>query len=120
MTTLLVNLIGIALIGLIIWWFWFSTPKTRKVADAGLVEIIVEDGVYTPAKIEVPKGRPITLRFIRKDPSPCAEKVLFTDFDISADLEIGEPQEITITPDKSDEYEFTCQMGMYRGRLIVN
>ena len=119
MTTLLVNLIGIALIGLIIWWFWFSTPKTRKAADTGLVDIIVEDGIYTPASIETTPGKSVILRFIRRDPGPCAEKVIFSDFGISVDLSVGKPQEITIVPDKRGEYEFTCQMGMYRGLLIV-
>jgi len=27
MTNLIVNLAGLALIGLIIWWFWLSKPK---------------------------------------------------------------------------------------------
>jgi plastocyanin domain-containing protein len=30
MATLLVNLIGLALIGLIVWWFWLSKPKGRS------------------------------------------------------------------------------------------
>ena len=64
-------------------------------------------------------GKPVTLRFLRKDPSPCAEKVIFSDLDISSDLSIGKPQEITLTPTKPGEFEFTCQMGMNRGVLSV-
>jgi len=77
------------------------------------------DGVYTPARIEVPAGQPVTLRFTRQDPSPCAEKVIFGDLGLSRDLPVGRPQELTFTPVKPGEFEFTCAMGMYRGRLVV-
>jgi len=59
------------------------------------------------------------LRFFRKDESPCAEKVIFDSMDVSADLPVGKPYELTITPEQPGEYEFTCQMAMYRGKLIV-
>jgi plastocyanin domain-containing protein len=114
-----VNLSGIALIGLIVWWFWLSKPKARKAAGTAPIEILVDGGVYTPARIEVARGQPVKLRFLRKDPSPCAEKVLFDDLGISADLPIGRPVELTITPKESGEYAFTCQMQMYRGALVV-
>jgi len=74
---------------------------------------------FTPARIEVKAGMPVTLRFLRKDPSPCAEKVLFDDLGVAVDLSIGKPTDVTITPDKPGEYEFTCQMRMYRGVLVV-
>jgi plastocyanin domain-containing protein len=119
MSAWLVNLAGVALIALIVWWFWLSKPKLQKAAGSEPIEIIVDDGVYTPARIEVPLGKPVTLRFVRKDASPCAEKVLFDDFNISSDLPVGRPYDISFTPDKPGEHEFTCQMRMYRGSLVV-
>jgi plastocyanin domain-containing protein len=113
-----VNVAGLALMGLIIWWFWLSRPKTRRMAN-GVIDIIVDAGVYSPAHIEVAKGQTVKLRFLRKDPSPCAEKVLFDDLGIAADLPIGQPVELTMTPKESGEYAFTCQMQMYRGTLVV-
>jgi plastocyanin domain-containing protein len=115
---LLVNLAGLVLVGLIVWWFWLSKPKAQR-ATSGVVEVLVDAGVYTPARIEVAKGQTIKLRFLRRDPSPCAEKVLFDDLGIAADLPIGQPVELTITPKESGEYVFTCQMQMYRGTLLV-
>lgn len=114
-----VNVGGLVVIGLIVWWFWLSQPKARRAVGPSPIEIVVDDGVYTPARIEVSVGKPVTLRFIRKDPSPCAEKVLFDDFGITHDLPVGKPYDISLTPDKPGEYEFTCQMRMYRGNLIV-
>jgi plastocyanin domain-containing protein len=118
MADLLVNLGGVLAIGLIVWWFWLSKPKALRVAS-GIIDVIVEGGVYAPARIEVAAGQPVTLRFLRKDPSPCAEKVLFDDLGIAADLPVGQPVELTITPKASGEYAFTCQMQMYRGTLVA-
>ena len=118
MTTTLVNVAGLAIAGLIVWWFWLSKPKAQRAAS-GVIDVIVEGGVYAPARIEVAAGQPVTLRFLRKDPSPCAEKVLFDDLGIAADLPIGQPVELTITPSKAGEYAFTCQMQMYRGTLVA-
>ena len=119
MITLAFNLGGIALIGLIVWWFWLSQPRSRHASNAGPVEVVVHDGVYAPARIEVEAGKPITLRFLRRDTSPSAEKVIFDELDVSADLPVGKPQDVTLTLKKRGRYPFTCQTGMYRGTLIV-
>ena len=119
MTGLLINVLGVVLIGLIVWWFWFYRPPAQRAMGNKAIEIVVADGVYTPARIEVPVGKPVTLRFMRKDPSPCAEKVMFDDLGVSADLPIGKSQDVTLTPTQPGEYEFTCQMHMYRGKLVV-
>lgn len=110
-----VNLTGLVLAALIVWWFWLSKPKARRAEGTLPIDIVVENGVYTPARIDVAAGVPLTLRFLRKDPSPCAEKVLFDALGVSADLPIGTPVELTIQPPAPGEYEFTCQMRMYRG-----
>lgn len=96
-----------------------SKPKARRALSTDSIEVIVDGGVYTPARIEVKAGQPVTLKFIRRDPSPCAEKVLFDQLGISSDLALGKPQKITLAPMSPGEYEFTCQMGMYRGKLVV-
>jgi plastocyanin domain-containing protein len=119
MNAWVINLAGIVVMALIVWWFWLSRPRARRASGAGAIEIIVDNGVYTPARIEVPAGKPVTLRFVRKDPSPCAEKALFDDLGISADLPVGKPLDVTLTPPRPGEYEFTCQMRMYRGMLVA-
>lgn len=118
MNTIVVNIAGLLLIGLIVWWFWLSQPATRRVSS-GTIDIVVDGGVYSPARIEVAAGQPVQLRFLRKDPSPCAEKVLFDELGIAADLPVGKPVEVTVTPKAAGEYAFTCQMQMYRGTLVV-
>ncbi|MDA2918118.1 cupredoxin domain-containing protein [Desulfobacterota bacterium AH_259_B03_O07] len=119
MSTLIINLIGIILIIFIVWWFWLAKRGKAALITGNSVDVVVDGGVYEPGIINTKVGKPITLRFIRKDSSPCAEKVIFSDLDISADLPIDKPFELTFTPDKLGEFDFTCQMAMYRGKLIV-
>lgn len=122
--TIVINLIGLGLIGLVIWWFWLYKPnlyvsKFGSTTTGSIIEVLVKDGVYTPTYIQVEPNHPITLRFTRKDASPCAEIVNFTLLNISRQLPLNEPVDININIEKSGEYEFTCQMGMCRGKLIA-
>jgi plastocyanin domain-containing protein len=114
-----VNLGGLVLIALIVWWFWLSGPKAVRVDDERPIDILVEDGVYSPARIEVASGKPVSLRFLRKDASPCAEKVVFPELNLSADLPVGKTKVLTLPAIRPGEYEFTCQMRMYRGQLVA-
>lgn len=114
----MINIAGLLLILLIIGWFWLSKPKAVKQQSERL-DVIVDNGVYTPAHIQVEQGKPLTLRFIRKDASPCAEKVIFDDLHISADLPIDQPVEVSIPTHTTGSFDFTCQMQMYRGKLTV-
>ncbi|MBI5450560.1 MAG: cupredoxin domain-containing protein [Gammaproteobacteria bacterium] len=114
-----INLLGLLLLGLIIWWFWGVRPQVKAMPATQPIEVLVADGVYVPAFIGVPAGQGVTLHFLRKDPSPCAEKVIFAGLGISADLALNSHTEVTLPPLAVGEYEFTCQMQMYRGRLKV-
>ncbi len=116
---LFVNLLGVLLIAGIAWWFWMYRAPDAAVATQGIIEIVVENGVYVPARVEVPAGQPTTLRFLRKDASPCAGTVLFSDLNISEDLPVNKSRDIVVNPPTAGIYPFTCQMQMYRGELRV-
>lgn len=118
----LVVLSGLALTILIAWYFWFA-PKVRTRAAVGVsgaqeVAITVKGG-YTPDVIVVQKERPVRLIFTRQESSACSEKVLLPDFNQNALLPEGEQVALEFTPEKEGEFEFQCQMGMLRGKLIV-
>jgi plastocyanin domain-containing protein len=118
----LVILMGLTLTVLIAWYFWFA-PKGRTraaVSESGAQEVAVTvKGGYTPDVIVVQKGRPVRLTFTRQESAACSEKVLFPDFNQNALLPEGEQVTLEFTPDKPGEYGFQCQMGMLRGKLIV-
>lgn len=119
MITTIANIIGLCLIALIVWWFWLSKLNSFIKAD-DFIEIKVKDGVYQPAYIQVKANHPVTLRFIREDASPCAEVVVFDALNISEQLPLHIPKDIVLTLKDIGEYEFTCQMGMYRGKIIAS
>jgi|TARA_R110002110_G_C13470277_1_gene720509 plastocyanin domain-containing protein len=119
METIIINFVGIVLIALIIWWFLIAKPMAMIASD-NPIDIIVQNGVYSPSLIKTKVNQPIKLCFLRKDDTPCSEYVVFDDFNVSAKLPFNKKHIITITPKESGEYEFTCQMGMYRGKLVVN
>ena len=116
---MLVNLIGLALVGLIVWWFWLSRPRAAHVVSSNALRILVKDGSYQPAALAVPAGRALTLTFIRQDVTPCAEKVVFFDLGLSVDLPLNHPVTLALPALSPGRHEFTCQMGMYRGALVA-
>lgn len=116
---ILVNLIALLLIIFVLWWFFGSKTKAKRM-DANLpITILVKDGVYQPARIAVPAGKEIKLQFVRSDAAPCAEYVVFSKLNTSYRLPLNQKVEVTLPPLSESELDFTCQMGMYRGKIIV-
>lgn len=117
MSAWLVNTAGLLLIALVVIWFWLW-PNRATQAQKGLT-IKVADGSYDPNMIEATAGQPLELRFIREDPSPCAERVIFHGLGINAELPVGKAYTVRLTPQQPGTYRFTCDMQMYQGRLRV-
>lgn len=115
---MLVNLLGLALIGLIIWWFWLYKGQSQAVTD-GKVQVLVKDGSYQPARLTLQANTPATLIFKREDASPCAEQVVFPDLDLSASLPVGKTVKVQLPALAPGSYPFHCQMQMYRGEIKV-
>lgn len=118
---IIVTLGGIALSVFIAWFFWLA-PKgqTKAITTGGVQEVaVIVKGGYTPDVIVVKAGQPVRLHFTRQESASCSERVLFPDFNQNALL--PESQEVTLefTPEKPGEYGFQCQMGMFRGKLVV-
>lgn len=115
---ILINLIGLLLIALIIWWFWlYKPPQPVEVRDQVTVTVI--DGTYQPARIKIAAHQSVSIEFLLDDSSPCASTVVFPQLDISQELAIGKKRSIIIPALEQGEYIFHCPMLMYRGALIV-
>ena len=115
---IVVNILGLALIALIIWWFWLYQPAQTEAGENNLV-IVVDNGTYQPSRIKLPAGKPASLQFLRKDASPCAETVVFPDLQISETLPVNKAKRVDLPSMEKGEYAFHCQMQMYRGQLTV-
>jgi plastocyanin domain-containing protein len=119
---LLVTLGGLGAIAFIVWFFWLWRSKGVQAAltSSGYQEaLILVKGGYTPDVIVVEHGRTVCLNFRREETAACSEMVIFSDFNKSARLPTGETVSIELMPETPGAYEFACQMGMFRGRLIV-
>jgi plastocyanin domain-containing protein len=119
---IVVDLVGLGLIGFIVWFFWLVKAKGIKASltSGGYQEqMVLVKGGYTPDVIIVERGKPVRLNFVRQESASCSEMVLFPAFNKSAKLSEGETVAVEFMPQEPGEYEFACQMGMFRGKLIV-
>lgn len=119
----LVTLAGIAAAAFVAWFFWGSRRAAATSAavnsDGEQEVLVIVKGGYSPDRIEVRAGVPVRLRFRREETVACTETVLIPDLRRSAQLPQGETVDLVFTPQDPADYEFSCQMGMFRGHVIV-
>ncbi len=118
---LLVNVVGVGMMVWIVWYFWLYRKEGVKISETGGVQevVIKVKGGYDPDVIVVKKDKPVKLHFNRQESALCSEMVIFDKIDKSANLPEGETVTIEFTPGESGEIPFQCQMGMLKGKIIV-
>jgi plastocyanin domain-containing protein len=118
----LVTVLGLGLIAFIVWYFWLKRAAGTRaaVSSSGYQEaMILVKGGYTPDVVLVQRGKPVRLSFRREETASCSERVTFPAFERSAELPTGEIVPVEFVPQEPGEYEFSCPMGMFRGKVIV-
>lgn len=90
-------------------------PPNRHVRT---VRVRVKGG-YRPSVVHGRVGELLRMIFSREETASCSEHVVFPAFGKSAMLPPFEDVVIELVPKHAGEYEFTCQMGMLRGRLVI-
>jgi plastocyanin domain-containing protein len=118
----LVLLGGIAAIAWVNWYFFFAGRRTTSAAPGagGMQEVtVVVQGGYSPGEVRVRQGAPVRIVFDRRETSGCTEEVVFPDFAIHRFLPPERKTAVEIVPPAPGSYEFTCGMGMFRGKVIV-
>jgi len=122
MTEIIVVLSSLVLIGLIVWWFFMKPVSNLIVVENDGKQqsvTIVVDGGYTPNRIQLQKGLPAKLVFLRKDGSSCFDEVVLPDFGVSSKLPVNKEHIIEIQPDKAGRYTYSCGMHMFFGEINV-
>ncbi len=76
-------------------------------------------GDFAPDIVVGRVGEPLRIVFRRQSGASSAEQVVFPELGRSATLPIAEDVPFEIVPAEPGEYEFTCQDGILRGRLLV-
>jgi plastocyanin domain-containing protein len=119
---LIVTLLGVTGI---LWvnYYFFAAGRPAGIAagdGSGPQRIRIEvKGGYSPAVVRVRAGRPVRLDFFRNETSGCTEEVVLSDFGIRTFLPAHRTTPVEFTPAAPGDFEFTCGMGMVRGRIEV-
>jgi plastocyanin domain-containing protein len=77
------------------------------------------DGGYQPDTIYGLVGEPVRIVFRREETAACSERVVFPAFGKSAMLPPYQDVLVQLLPREPGEYEFTCQLGVLHGTLVV-
>ncbi len=118
----LVDLLGLAFIAFVVWFFWLKKAigVRAAVTSGGYQEqMVLVKGGYTPDVIVVEAGKPVRLNFVRQESASCTEMVVLGAFSKSARLPEGQVVPVEFLPKEPGEYEFACQMGMIRGKIVA-
>lgn len=114
----LVGVFSVAGIAFTYWFFLMKKEDKAFVVSKNSVDIIVKGG-YSPETISIPRGKETMLNFIRQDSSSCLEEVLISDFKVRKYLPLNKKVAVVITPQKEGEYEISCGMNMFHGKIVV-
>jgi plastocyanin domain-containing protein len=106
-------------IGLIAGIFWFFFGKKDEAVIAGDSITITVNGGYKPNSIRLKKGKKSTLTLVRIDPNTCLEDFYIPDFKIKKYLPMNTPVTVTLSPDKTGNFDFHCGMNMFHGTIHV-
>ncbi|MBM3229209.1 hypothetical protein FJZ26_02155 [Candidatus Parvarchaeota archaeon] len=82
------------------------------------ITLTVQGGSYYPNPIRVKKGTPVRLVADLSQMSGCSRSIVIPEFGISKVLS-NTDNTIEFTPTKSGTFDFSCSMGMYQGKIVV-
>lgn len=122
MSKLIVLMIGITVVGFIIWWFFGKHERSTAIADvkADTQSVDIEvNGGYSVETIILKQGVPAVLNFKRLDSSSCLDHVVFPEFGINRELPKGEVETIEIDTSQVGKFQWACGMDMFRGNVII-
>jgi len=120
---LLVILLGLFNINNSLSIFSLNNVKAKPIAqtsngDVQIVNMTQDYYGYSPNVLTVKKGVPVRWVVNSTNPYSCASSLVMKKYGISKNLQKGE-NVIEFTPTETGEIPFSCSMGMYRGKFIV-
>ncbi len=104
------------------WYFFLANRGEAAMATSkqGVQEVdVVVKGGYSPGAVRVRQGVPVRLVFDRQETSGCSEEVVIPELGLRQFLPAFEQTAVEFTPQQAGTLEYTCGMGMLRGRIHV-
>ena len=82
-------------------------------------KVIVDDKGFTPSHVEVQKGKPAWLVFVRMTDDTCATEVVFPDLKLEKELPLRTAVNIDIPTSDARTLTFQCGMAMYKSAVVI-
>jgi len=74
---------------------------------------------FEPSILKVKKGVPVKWQIYGDDLTGCTNKIIIKSLNVKAELDSGENIVRFTAPEKAGTLNFSCWMGMVRGKFIV-
>ena len=122
MGSILAIIVGVVLIGLIIWWFFGrhqeSAGHAQQANNEQTATVVVKGG-YSPSTVVLKKGVPAKVNFDMQDHTACLSHVVFSSLGVNKDLTKQKITTVDIPTYKAGEIDFACGMDMFHGKVVV-
>ncbi len=76
-------------------------------------------GGYKPESITLKQGVPAELSFTRTNAQGCLDVVHSKSLNFEQELPLNETKTVTIDTTKTGEFEFSCGMDMFHGKVVI-
>jgi thiol-disulfide isomerase/thioredoxin len=96
-----------------------TQSRVQNRASVQKARIEVNGEGYRPALVNLKRGVPAQLTFVRKVEETCGREIVIPAYGINRPLPLDTPVTVTFTPRRSGRFKFTCGMDMFRGSLLV-
>ncbi|GBG94722.1 copper-binding protein [Ligilactobacillus salitolerans] len=76
-------------------------------------------GGYDPEVVTLKQGVPAELTFTRTSEQGCLDVVHSKELGFEEELPLNVSKTVTVATDKAGEYQFSCGMDMFFGKVVV-
>jgi len=76
-------------------------------------------GGYDPEVVNLKKGIPAEITFTRTNAQGCLDVVHSKALNFETELPLNTAETIKIATDKAGEYDFSCGMDMFHGKVVI-
>lgn len=87
----------------------------------GVVEVplVIENGTYVPASVQIPADKPVRLVVDRREDNSCSDQLAVPQLGVLADLAPNGTTKVDLPAAKGGTYTLTCGMGMMSGQILA-
>ncbi len=76
-------------------------------------------GGYNPAIVNLKKDVPAEITFTRTNEHGCLDIVHSKDLNFETKLPLNQAETVKIATDKVGEFDFSCGMDMFHGKVVI-